>query len=129
MMIVINNKKIINKNIYISKLLPINGFALWRKVKNHDKLISELKKRLLFTCGCGILLFSFIVIRLVNVMVISPYTRDYKTYNREEVIRKADILDRNGELLATSLTTASCYADPSVMIDLQVVVVNYFLIY
>lgn len=118
-MTVINIKKIINKNISISKLLPINGFALWRKIKNHEQLIAELKKRLLFTCGCGILLFLFIVIRLVNVMVISPYTREYKNYNREEVIRKSDILDRNGELLATSLTTASCYADPSVIVDLK----------
>ena len=118
-MTVINIKKIINKNISISKLLPINGFALWRKVKNHEQLIVELKKRLLFTCGCGVLLFLFIVIRLVNVIVISPYTREYKNYNREEVIRKSDILDRNGELLATSLTTASCYADPSVIVDLK----------
>jgi cell division protein FtsI (penicillin-binding protein 3) len=35
------------------------------------------------------------------------------------VIRKADIVDRNGSILATSITTASCYADPSVIIDIN----------
>ncbi|MBR1944251.1 MAG: penicillin-binding protein 2 [Alphaproteobacteria bacterium] len=118
MMTIIDIKKIINKNISISKLLPLNGFALWRKVKNHEQLIGALKKRLLFTCGCGALLFLFIVIRLVSVMVTSPYKREYQYYNREAVIQKADILDRNGELLATSIITSSCYADPSVIIDL-----------
>ena len=115
---ILNIVKII-KSISIKNILPINGFALWRKVKDHNELIGILRKRILFTCGCGIVLFLFIVIRLVNVMVISPYTRECKSYNREEVIRKADILDRNGEILATSLTTSSCYADPSVIIDIK----------
>ena len=107
------------KNILIKKILPINGFALWRKVKNHNTLINVLRKRILFACCFGVLLFLLIIMRLVNVMVISPYNREYKTYNREEIIKRADIVDRNGELLATSLTTSSCYADPSVIIDLQ----------
>lgn len=115
---VLNIRKII-KSISLKNILPVNGFALWRKVKDHNELIGILRKRILFTCGCGVILFLFIVIRLVDVMVISPYTREYKSYDREEVVRKADILDRNGELLATSLTTSSCYADPSVIIDLK----------
>ena len=114
----INIHKVI-KNISIKNILPINGFALWRKVKNHNELIGILRKRILFTCCCGVILFLFIVIRLINVMVIHPYNRECISYNREEVIRKADIVDRNGELLATSLTTSSCYADPSVIIDLK----------
>ncbi|MDR1365130.1 MAG: penicillin-binding protein 2 [Holosporales bacterium] len=35
----------------------------------------------------------------------------------DDTERKADIVDRNGELLATSIVTASCFADPSAMID------------
>lgn len=37
----------------------------------------------------------------------------------EQVTKRADIVDRNGIMLATSLTTASVYANPKVMLDKQ----------
>ncbi len=39
--------------------------------------------------------------------------------NEDDPVIKADILDRNGEIIATSVVTASCYADPSVILDIN----------
>jgi cell division protein FtsI (penicillin-binding protein 3) len=52
-------------------------------------------------------------------MVFKENTSVKVVTNQNEVMRKADIADRNGSLLATSITTASCYADPSVVIDIN----------
>lgn len=49
-----------------------------------------------------------------------PLRNDDKTKNtRNEDRVKANITDRNGTILATSIVTASCYADPSVVIDID----------
>ena len=96
------------------------GFALWRRHKNHASLIGVLRVRIIFSGICGILVFCCILYRLADIMVISRFhSRDNTNFAKEEIIKKADIVDRNGELLATSLTTASCYADPSVVIDVN----------
>lgn len=93
----------------------MKGFALWKN--NHSKLISALSIRMIFTCICGCLLFLCVAIRLASLMVLSQKQHTYNRYKQSEIIRKADIIDRNGELLATSIITSSCYVDPSVVID------------
>jgi cell division protein FtsI (penicillin-binding protein 3) len=52
-------------------------------------------------------------------MIIDEHNTSTISIQKNEIIRKADIVDRNGELLATSITTASCYGDPSVVIDID----------
>lgn len=105
------------KNIFRSLF---EGFALWRRYKNHTSLISILRVRVIFSGICGILVFCCIAYRLADIMVISKFKiSSNTTFAKEEITKKADIVDRNGELLATSLTTASCYADPSVVIDID----------
>ena len=96
------------------------GFALWRKAESHATVIKTLRSRIMFSGACCIIVFLVISYRLADVMIISRYRQiSSKTFTREEIIQKADIVDRNGALLATSLTTASCYADPSVVIDIE----------
>ena len=96
------------------------GFALWRKATSHIAVIKALRTRIMFSGACYLIIFLVISYRLADVMIISQYRQmPAKTFNQEEIIQKADIVDRNGELLATSLTTASCYADPSVVIDIE----------
>lgn len=96
------------------------GFSLWRRTENHSTLMRALRSRIIFAGACGLAIFLCISYRLADIMIVSQFkTFDAKTYVREEIIRKADIVDRNGELIATSLTTASCYADPSVIIDVN----------
>lgn len=96
------------------------GFALWRKAESHIAVVKALRTRIMFSGACCLIIFLVISYRLADVMIMSQYRQmPAKTFNQEEIIQKADIVDRNGELLATSLTTASCYADPSVVIDIE----------
>ena len=98
----------------------LEGFALWRKAESHIAVIKALRSRIMFSGACCLIIFLVILYRLADVMIISRYMQiPNQTFNQEEIIQKADIVDRNGELLATSLTTASCYADPSVVIDIE----------
>jgi cell division protein FtsI (penicillin-binding protein 3) len=98
------------------------GFALWRKEKGHSKLMDALRTRIIFSCVFGVIVFGTVTYRLCDIMVI----RNAKTViNTEpsntspEAHLKEDIVDRNGEILATCLTTASCYCDPTIVIDVD----------
>jgi cell division protein FtsI (penicillin-binding protein 3) len=51
-------------------------------------------------------------------MIIDDHGTSNTSIQSNEIIRKADIIDRTGTLLATSITTGSCYADPSVIINI-----------
>ncbi|MDR0942709.1 MAG: penicillin-binding protein 2, partial [Holosporales bacterium] len=95
------------------------GFAIWRNSKNHSSLMQTLRKRIVFSSVFGALVFLSISYELADIMVISRFrTRVVKkNFIKDEIIKRADIVDRNGELLATSIRTSSCYADPSVVID------------
>lgn len=76
-----------------------------------------------------ILAYIFVAVRVVDLTIIkgelkkSEETVSYLEAEPapERVIRRADILDRNGVILARSLKTASLYADPKVIADPQVV--------
>lgn len=96
------------------------GFTMWQHCKTHSSLMKILRARIVFSVCCGLLAFSCISYRLADIM-ISKQVSNILMSGSETVaggiIQEADIVDRNGELLATSLTTASCYADPSVVLE------------
>lgn len=65
--------------------------------------------------------FLVISLRIFDVSFISGETAVISDIENEDslpqVARRADIVDRNGIILATSLVTASLYANPKIMID------------
>lgn len=64
--------------------------------------------------------FGVIGIRLVDLTVLNPGgepSRASVPGPARDVVSRADILDRNGIVLATSLPTASLYADPKRILD------------
>lgn len=64
--------------------------------------------------------FFVLSARAVEVAVVSPAGKTVAAQSvNVEYPRRADILDRNGNLLATTLTTYSLYADPSQVWDVQ----------
>ncbi len=67
--------------------------------------------------------FLVICLRVLDVAVISGENIaniDIESeYQPEQVTKRSDIIDRNGIILATSLATASLYANPKVMLDKQ----------
>ncbi len=95
------------------------GFALWQKYPKNGNLIKILHRRAVLAVVFICIVFIGILWRLINIMVISSDKNTNSIHNRDQIIKKADIIDRNGELLATSITTSSCFADPSVVIDLN----------
>jgi cell division protein FtsI (penicillin-binding protein 3) len=70
--------------------------------------------RLLFGGGLFLVAFLAISLRLLEVGVWDGggERESAQTPNRDLAVARADILDRNGVLLATSLATASLFADP-----------------
>jgi cell division protein FtsI (penicillin-binding protein 3) len=82
--------------------------------------MEALRVRIVFSCVFGLLILSVTVYKLCDIMVIRNATQKISTRDdSDDVGLKSDILDRNGEVLATCVTTASCYADPSVIIDIN----------
>lgn len=68
----------------------------------------------LFSLGFFLLAVRLIDLGLVERVVETPVKRDA---GNMIVAGRADIVDRNGVLLATSLRTASLYADPKLVFD------------
>lgn len=73
------------------------------------------RTRLLVTGVVFALLFAVIGVRLVDLTVLGPGAEPRYARNNKHVgvtAGRADIVDRNGVILATSLPTASVFADP-----------------
>lgn len=102
--------------------------------RNASKLIGERSSSLDLARGRLVLMSAFFILaymlmaaRAVDVMMIQAHpateTADVATLQESEnasvAMSRADILDRNGELLATTIKTASLYADPYLISDRQ----------
>lgn len=93
---------------------------LWHEAVHDNQVAALINKRVFFlTCtfaGC----FFLVGIRLVDVMVCNPPLNRTASINIVQAnanTPRADIVDRNGEILATHLVTASAYANPKDIID------------
>ncbi len=93
----------------------------WRDTRSFHQTLNVARVRLLVLCCAFMLAFLVIIGRLVDVSLL-------KGGREREVARKgdfrgltvrADIVDRNGELLATSLRTSSLYANARVVLNVQ----------
>ena len=78
------------------------------------------RNRLLVGFGLFAVAFLAVALRLIDVTVMG--SEDARRIARTDhgpapAVERGDIVDRNGVLLATSLPTASFYADPSGVID------------
>lgn len=98
------------------------GFSMWRRLKTHALLMEALRVRIVFSCVFGVVVFGAVTYRLLDIMIIQNMSIKSSTSlknDEEQTALKADITDRNGEIIASCVTTASCYADPSVIIDVN----------
>ena len=84
--------------------------------------LKTAKQRVLFAVSVFVILFAILIIRLAQIMVFdnSKVTdRAYTNYGAPLSVSRADIVDRNGIIIATSLPTVSLYACPHEMINLE----------
>lgn len=90
----------------------------WNDVKVLRHSLEMAKARLMVVGGAFILIFSLIVVRLVDVSLLRGSSGENSTHaSLHGTSFRADIMDRNGEVLATSLTTSSLYANAKVVLN------------
>lgn len=79
--------------------------------------LSTCKNRVIFSAVCFVAVFSIISIRLFDLCVVPNFEANRQEASVEKApglntIRRADIVDRNGTIIATSLPTVNLYANP-----------------
>lgn len=93
------------------------NLGLWKDVVHHGALI-EMARQRVFVAGCFVA-FAYLLIagRLIDVMVLRTSTHTRAVNTEIPFAARKDIVDRNGEVLATQLITASLYANPKVILN------------
>ncbi len=82
--------------------------------------IETSRTRILMTLGVTIFAFSAVCIRLIDLAMFQAAKEPITTrvaYDAEISTERADIIDRNGVLLATNLATVSLFARPNKISD------------
>lgn len=114
------------KHFMTEPLRALSGhLSIWHQVMRDRNVLETAKNRSLVAGAAFCIVFLLVIVRLADVMVI----RGLWETSENEVPRsnavstrhgaRADILDRNGEILATHLVTGSVYANPKVIINAE----------
>jgi cell division protein FtsI (penicillin-binding protein 3) len=100
--------------------------SLWHQVMRDSNVLETAKNRSLVAGAAFSVAFLLIFIRLADVMVVRSLWEPSDHDRPPGVVvactkagARADILDRNGEILATHLVTGSVYANPKVIINAE----------
>lgn len=83
----------------------------------HQRAVDTLRNRLLVIGIMFALAFIVVAGRLVDLAAIGPSRTPLLAQRASGPAGRADIFDRHGVILATSLPTASLYADPKEILD------------
>ncbi|MBY0463276.1 MAG: hypothetical protein K2Q34_08870, partial [Alphaproteobacteria bacterium] len=87
--------------------------SLWHQVVHQRSLLEMARQRVFIAGSLVAVAYLLICGRLVDVMVLrSSKNVSHAVSERIATLPRADIVDRNGEILATHLVTASIYANP-----------------
>ena len=82
--------------------------------------MAQARNRMLLVSSFFAMAFLAVAVRLVDATVLQPSSEQTTVNSAGETVPmagRADITDRNGELLATSLPTQSLYAEPRRILD------------
>lgn len=81
--------------------------------------IQMVKSRLVLVLSCMLLCFLIVALKAAEATVVNPATKRIKVASKSSDFARADIVDRNGTIVATTLKTASAYAVPKEMINTE----------
>jgi len=88
---------------------------------NEEKAVAVSKTRLAMVGIFVVFMFSVIIFRLFELAILTEeefnLSNIYSSKSADYQNERADILDRNGVIIATNLSTASLYANPKEVID------------
>ncbi|MBY0281825.1 MAG: penicillin-binding protein 2 [Alphaproteobacteria bacterium] len=92
--------------------------SLWHQVVHQRSLLEMARQRVFIAGSLVAVAYLLICGRLVDVMVLrSSKNVSHAVSEQIATLPRADIVDRNGEILATHLVTASIYANPKVILN------------
>jgi cell division protein FtsI (penicillin-binding protein 3) len=95
----------------------------WRPDVRRQRALEMARNRLLATGLIFALAFVVMAFRLVDLTAFDARTASAgRAAATSTAVSRADIFDRNGTILATSLPTASVYADPKNILDVDAAV-------
>jgi len=78
---------------------------------------TQAKNRIIIAVACFAVFYSAIGARLVQYGLRSPETVSSIARADQLLISRPDLLDRNGEVLATDIRTVSLFAEPNKIVD------------
>lgn len=87
-----------------------------------DRRKRDARQRLTFIIAGFVVMYLGVGARLVQYGVAEPIATGSINFNANAVASRPDVLDRNGELLATDINTVSLYAEPRRIVDADEVV-------
>lgn len=94
--------------------------GLWRQAVFDQNFLEFIRSRVLITGVCFTFAFTIISARLIDVMVLRGLPdSELEDVSLRKDTPRAEILDRNGMILATHLVTGSVYANPSQMSNVE----------
>ena len=93
------------------------GFENYELKARHNTTM--VKGRLVLVLSCLMLCFFIVALKATEATVISPVSKRVKLKSTATQFARADIVDRNGTIVATTLKTASAYAIPKEMINIE----------
>ncbi|MDP4725263.1 MAG: penicillin-binding protein 2 [Alphaproteobacteria bacterium] len=92
--------------------------GLWKEAVHQASLL-EMARQRVFAAGV-VMAISYVTIagRLIDVMTAQSHVHSYQQAQSEvNVYPRGEIFDRNGNILATHLVTASVYTNPKVVLN------------
>ncbi|MDR2794813.1 MAG: penicillin-binding protein 2 [Holosporaceae bacterium] len=84
-----------------------------------SRSVKMAKQRVFMSVSVFLLLFALLIVRLAYIMIINGNQQDKFFDSVPAIISRSDIIDRNGNIIATSLPTVSLYACPHEIMDLD----------
>ena len=94
------------------------GFNNFHPITSRSLKIA--KQRVLVAVSVFFLMFLAIIVRLADVMVFHRADKNQdQNFAIPQIIERADIVDRNGAIIATSLPTVSLYACPHEILNIK----------
>lgn len=115
------------KNFYLpGQEIKIDRDYAFKNFTCEKDPLSTVKNRLSFAILSFLLIYSVICVRLFNLCIVPNQNSeksieiadDVRAYDKNP-IKRADILDRNGTIIATSLPTVNLYANPKKVLNPQ----------
>ena len=116
------------KNFYLpGQEIKINKTSSFNNYSVGGDPVNVCKNRVVFAAIMFVFVYAVIVWRLFNVCVMPNINSNQQQMASEDAdskptflkspIKRADILDRNGAIIATSLPTVNLYAHPKKILD------------